>query len=286
MTDFLMRVAGLNVAVRSVYDRIAQQSADYLLPSAGFDKDAAKADIVVDVSQADIDHEREIGEPGDWSDPYLETLAVFRRIAEVAPGYRRLVFHGATLEYQGKAYIFTAPSGTGKTTHIRLWKQVFGDRVDIINGDKPMLKVDDSADDNGSRGEMGADLGLRGRATVTAYGTPWAGKERWQRNVNAPVAGICVVTRAREESRELDNESASTRTAFMDDDGVANTCERIDAAEAMPLILQQTYMPSDPSKAADTLDLLDTVLREVPVYRLSCTISEAAVKASAGAMVE
>ncbi|PLS31407.1 hypothetical protein Uis1B_0748 [Bifidobacterium margollesii] len=281
-----MRVAGLDVAVRSLYDRIAEQSADYLLPSQGFDRDAAKADIAVEISPADIGHEREIGEPGDWSDPYLETLAVFRKIAEVAPAHRRLVFHGATIEYQGKAYIFTAPSGTGKTTHIRLWKRVFGDRVGIINGDKPMLEVRCDADDRrvaDGRQRVGGER----HASVIAYGTPWAGKERWQRNVSAPVAGICVVNRATDAVHDDGLQAADalgSGTAFVDGDGVANTCERMNAAEAMPLILRQTYMPSDPSMVAETLELLDEVLADVPVYRLSCTISEAAVKASSTAM--
>lgn len=277
MTDFLMRVAGLDVAVRSLHDRIAEQSADYLLPSQGFDRDAAKADIAVEITTADIEHEREIGEPGDWSDPYLETLAVFRKIAEVAPAHRRLVFHGATIEYQGKAYIFTAPSGTGKTTHIRLWKRMFGERVGIINGDKPMLEVWDATG--------GRNAGDEHHASVIACGTPWAGKERWQRNVSAPVAGICVVTRAANADDDSLNAAApDSGMAFVDDDGVANTCERISVAEALPLILRQTYMPSDPSMVAETLELLDEVLTDVPVYRLSCTISEAAVKASSMAM--
>ncbi|MBT1173184.1 hypothetical protein JS528_07430 [Bifidobacterium sp. MA2] len=301
MTDFRMRVAGLDVAVRSIHDRIRIQCADYLIASRGFDADAREADLAVATTQSDIDHERTIGEPGDWRDDYLETLAVFRRIAEYGPMHDRLVFHGATIEVDGRAYIFTAPSGTGKSTHIRLWRRVFGDRVAIINGDKPILRIE--RDSSG------------GAPRVVAYGTPWAGKEGWQRNVSAPLGGICVVERAVPADASALRDSAAhaypatasrvaesillhdaardpipeiatpNGPAFLDDDGVPNTCVRLTVDEALPVVLRQTYMPADPLAAAATLGLLDTLLRTVPIHRLTCTISQAAVQASSTALL-
>lgn len=44
------------------------------------------------------------------------------------------------LEIDGKAYMFSAPSGTGKSTHAKLWRDCFGDRVTMINDDKPLIK--------------------------------------------------------------------------------------------------------------------------------------------------
>ncbi len=49
--------------------------------------------------------------------------------------------HGAVVSWKQEGYIFTAPSGTGKTTHVRLWKEHLGPDVEIINGDKPVLEV-------------------------------------------------------------------------------------------------------------------------------------------------
>lgn len=322
-----MRVADLTVAVRSMYDRVARQCADYLLPSSGFESDRLTADIVVETTQPDIDRERDSEDTRTWRDDYLETLAVYRQIADAAPALNRLLFHGATIEYGGRAYVFTAPSGTGKTTHIRQWRRVLGERVDIINGDKPLFRVDRD-------GEPLAE-GLAGR--VIAYGTPWCGKEGWQRNTSAPIAGICVVTRAaggttvEDESAEVaaraassapdaavegtavdgavagnataDGTASSGPTAasaavreqsdvarpgtvvFYDDAGIANTCVRLDPAEALPFILRQTYQPSSPLAVADMLGLLDALFAAVPVYRLACTISDAAVRASFTAMV-
>lgn len=101
-----------------------------------------------------------------------ESLCIYRAIAEQLPQFDRFVFHGAAIEYGGNAYLFTAPSGTGKTTHINLWRQYLGDKVGIINGDKPIINVSDK---------------------TIVYGTPWAGKEGLHRNVSAPLKAICIL---------------------------------------------------------------------------------------------
>lgn len=109
---------------------------------------------------------------------YAESLAVCRAVSEFAVQRGVMLFHAATVAVDGKAYAFSAPSGTGKSTHISLWHQYFGDRVEIINGDKPLLREKDGA--------------------FTVYGTPWCGKEGWSRNVSAPLAAICFIARSEE----------------------------------------------------------------------------------------
>lgn len=101
-----------------------------------------------------------------------ESLCIYRAIAEQLPQFNRFVFHGAAIEYGGEAYLFTAPSGTGKTTHINLWRQHLGDAVGIINGDKPIINVTDKP---------------------IVYGTPWAGKEGLHRNVSSVLRAICIL---------------------------------------------------------------------------------------------
>jgi len=101
-----------------------------------------------------------------------ESLCIYREIAERLPVFERFVFHGAAIELDGKAVVFTAPSGTGKTTHISLWKKNLGDRVKVINGDKPIFKISDK---------------------ITVYGTPWAGKEGLHHNTSAPIKAVCVL---------------------------------------------------------------------------------------------
>ena len=86
------------------------------------------------------------------------------------------MLHSSAVEVDGKAYLFSAPSGTGKSTHTSLWLELFGDRARIINDDKPAIRFID------------------GRAY--AYGTPWSGKSDLNVNVSVPIQGICVLERS------------------------------------------------------------------------------------------
>lgn len=176
-------------------------------------------------------------------DPYEDLYGFVR---EEFPKFGRFIAHMAVVAYNGSAYAFAAPSGTGKTTHIRLWKDAFGPDATVINGDKPLLKL----------GDPSANEPL-----VTAYGTPWGGKEGWQTNASAPLAGLCFLAR-----------------------GNVDECHRISPAAAFKPAMRQIYIPTDPQSALLTLDFLDVLLRSVPLYQLSCTMEKSAVKASFEAM--
>jgi hypothetical protein len=114
------------------------------------------------------------------SDDFIENSAILRKLSNVLLDYGAMLFHGSTVKYNGNAFVFTAPSGTGKSTHTALLKQLLGDKLCYINDDKPILKVE-----NGK---------------VIAYGSPWNGKHNLGENVSAPLKAICVVTRANENS--------------------------------------------------------------------------------------
>ncbi len=86
-----------------------------------------------------------------------------------------LMLHSSAVVVDGKAYLFTADSGTGKSTHTSLWVKHFGDRAFILNDDKPALRLE-----NGK---------------WYAYGTPWSGKDDISRNFRAEVAGIAILER-------------------------------------------------------------------------------------------
>ncbi len=206
-----------------------------------------------------------MADSSNYSDGYLQTLVVYRQIAEAAPKFGRLLIHAAVIEYAGKAYAFTAPSGTGKSTHVRLWREVFGDAVTVINGDKPLLRarkpgvarLDCDAAQSGC-----SDVRASGETVqVIAYGTPWCGKEGWNTNIGAPLAGICLLQQ-----------------------GSKNACVRETPAAALDWMCRQVYMPRDAGAGVLTLELLDALLAEVPLYRLTCDMSRDAVRASFQAM--
>ena len=73
---------------------------------------------------------------GAASPAYLEFLCIHDSLAAQLPAHHRFLMHGAAIAFDGAAYLFTAPSGTGKTTHVRLWRQYLGSRVTVVNGDK------------------------------------------------------------------------------------------------------------------------------------------------------
>ena len=96
----------------------------------------------------------------------------------------RLVFHGAVFLWKGSAYLFTAPSGTGKTTQLKHWDRLYPDEVCILNGDKPILEVTSGKD-------------------ILVHPSPWKGKEGYGRDdITAPLKGIILLKQEKENSIE------------------------------------------------------------------------------------
>lgn len=111
-----------------------------------------------------------------YSDEYLENLALYRKICEELPLHNVFLFHGSALSLDGEAYLFTAKSGTGKSTHSSLWRKVFKERVTMVNDDKPLIKIT----------KKGAFV----------CGTPWRGKHSLGENIIVPLKAICYIKRA------------------------------------------------------------------------------------------
>ncbi len=88
------------------------------------------------------------------------------------------ILHASAVALDGKAYLFSAPCGTGKSTHTRLWQATFGPEAKVFNDDKPALRC------------------LDGK--WYAYGTPWCGKDGINLNMKVPLAGICFLKQAPE----------------------------------------------------------------------------------------
>ena len=112
---------------------------DYLVPSP-----APVADLSLCVTPELVQAEREIASQPYFSDTYLTQLALLRQLAEKGPAVGRFLMHAAVLEYDGRAYAFTASSGTGKSTHLQLWHRTLGNAVQVVNGDKPLLYASDA----------------------------------------------------------------------------------------------------------------------------------------------
>jgi hypothetical protein len=144
----------------------------------------------------------------------------------------------------GYAYMFSAPCGTGKSTHTTMWRQAFGnDRVLMLNDDKPALRLE-----NGQ---------------WFAYGTPWSGKTAQNINMRVPVGGICVLTR-----------------------GETNEIAPFGGTQAALAIMEQTARPVTMEGRSKMLELIDSLLNNVPVWKLKCTPTPDAALVSQKAMSE
>ena len=179
MTEFAIKVAGRVTAVRALYPSTCDYCRDYLSDEV--------PDFTIEVTLADIAFEREKSEREDrlegipvrkFTDAYLETVAVQRKITECLFAYDTLLFHGSVVAVDGEGYLFTAKSGTGKSTHTRLWREMLGDRAVMVNDDKPFLRLTEDG--------------------VLVYGSPWNGKHGLGRNMSVPLKAVCILERGEE----------------------------------------------------------------------------------------
>ena len=134
----------------------------------------------ISVTAEDVELEKQRADREGYPYGYLESLALYRKFCTEVIHKDILLFHSSAIAVDGKAYLFAAPSGTGKSTHTGLWRKVFGDRAVTVNDDKPLIKLSDGV--------------------LTVYGTPWDGKHRLSNNISVPVEGICFLTRGAENS--------------------------------------------------------------------------------------
>lgn len=179
MIEFTIGLAGQAVGVRANYESTRDYCLDYLTTN--------EPDFSVEICCDDITFERQKSAKEDalegipvreFSDAYLETLAVYRKIAENMLQRDTLLFHGSAIAVDGEGYLFTAKSGTGKSTHTRLWRELFGQRAVMVNDDKPLLKISEQG--------------------VEVYGTPWNGKHHLGANISVPLKAICILERGNE----------------------------------------------------------------------------------------
>ena len=175
------KMADKVIEVDSAYERVHMYCNDYLTDET--------ADFSISITQDDINYEKqrelqcaksECREPLDSSDDFYEELAVHRKIAEKMPDYDTILFHGSVVAVDGRGFMFTAKSGTGKSTHTRLWREYLGDRAVMVNDDKPLLKVTDSE--------------------VIAYGTPYNGTYHLGCNMSVPLKAVCILARGEKNS--------------------------------------------------------------------------------------
>ena len=186
MESFRIEIAETVVCVQPMFQSTKEYCKPYLTEKV--------ADFCVRVSTDDLIYEqmlleREAVEEGlkirKFQDPFLERSFIQRQVADYLLQQNTLMLHGSTVAVDNNAYLFTAPCGTGKSTHTRLWREFFGDRAIMVNDDKPFLRITSDG--------------------VFAYGSPWSGKHGLASNVCVPLRGICLLHRGTENKISRSN---------------------------------------------------------------------------------
>ena len=174
----IYRIAEMNIAVEARYEETYRYLAEFLTDSQDYE-------LYIEPTDEMIRYELELGEDihGYPHKRYIcESVAILRVICDYIINRSGFFLHCSCLRYGNDAIIFTAPSGTGKSTHASLWRKHFGDEVTMINDDKPLVREKDGG--------------------FVIYGTPWNGKHNLGANISAPIKAIVFLQQAPQNHAE------------------------------------------------------------------------------------
>ena len=179
MADFTLQIGQYTARVHSLFESTRDYCIRYLTD--------APPQFQITVTHEDLQHQQQALReealqeglrPRTFSDPFLERTVIQEKLADLLLLHKVLLVHGSTVAIEGKAYLFTAKCGTGKSTHTRLWREVFPGKAQMVNDDKPFLELAETA--------------------VLAHGSPWSGKHGLDNNLSVPLQGICILERGTE----------------------------------------------------------------------------------------
>ena len=155
-----------------------------------------------------------------------------------------LLFHSSAVEYKGRSYLFLGKSGTGKSTHSRMWLSALND-VTLMNDDHPIVRIWEDGN-------------------VIAYGSPWSGKTRCYKNIQAPLGGIIRIIRAPH-----------------------NKAVRLSPIQSYASIMTSSTGLTWEKSFADSRDAtLQQIISRIPCWNMECLPNEEAAKVCAEAVTK
>lgn len=176
MDAFTLTIAGLTARVQPMFASTREYCRRYL--------SELEPECFIEITSEALQYtqellEKEAVEDGlrvrKFPEPFLERFTIQRILARELLKKDTLLIHGSSVGVDGEAFLFAAPSRTGKSTHTRFWRETFGDRAVMINDDKTFLQITSDG--------------------VFAYGSPWSGKHGLDTNICLPLKGICFLRR-------------------------------------------------------------------------------------------
>ena len=180
---FKIELAGVVIEIDNINNHVKEYCKDWLTD--------ASPNFRVKVTNDEIDaYVRQRGVTPDVAERVLLYRLVYARLTE----YGKFLLHSGAISYKGNGVAFVASRGVGKTTHAMLWKHTYWNDVEFINGDKPLISIE-----NGK---------------IMAYSTPWRGKECLGEKICAPLSAIVFLERGETpEIKKISVEEAVTRMA-------------------------------------------------------------------------
>lgn len=179
-------------------------------------------------------------EDADFTPENLENLNLLRQFADWLIPRGAFVLHSATFDVDGVGIAFAAHSGTGKTTHMNLWQKFLGNRMTVVNGDKPIVRFFSETE--------AENYGVISNIPY-AYGTPWCGKENLGCNMRTPLKHICFIERSPD-----------------------NYVTKIEKSDAIDRMMNQVYMPKNPTAVLATMQLIDRLLASCQLWVIHCNM--------------
>lgn len=258
--QFKIRTAGYVFDVKAQYPQTKKLCEKFLVPEdAPADCEIAVTRAIVEelIENAIIEAEKYGLEAldGEKHFDYYEFLALHKLICEWICMHDAIMFHCSSVMVDGEAYLFTAPSGTGKSTHASLWKKLLGERMTYINDDKPFLKRVYAGAAGCSDGDNFA---------LYAYGSPWCGKHFLGENVSAPIKAIGIIVRDEK-----------------------NFVRRVEPMEAFIILYKQTYLPREQeNQMRATVAMMKDLAERIPMYEIHCNMDIEAAEISFAGMSE
>jgi len=202
-------------------------------------------------------------------------LEILTKISVWLPTVNSFLLHSVAVDIDGVGMVFSAHSGTGKSTHLSNWMKYLNgndslpvtfsnlptytkpkkeqteseylkNRLKVVNGDKPIVRFFDEkfCKDNNLSIPSNTEFGI-----PYAYGTPWCGKEMLGCNMRTPLKHICFIERSE-----------------------TNFVTKIDKKDAVDRIMQQVYMPKDPVALLKTLELVNRLISCCDLWIIHCNM--------------
>ena len=168
MHSYSLYICNKIILVKSDCGRFLKYCRGYIIKEP-----APEPDYVITITNKEVEAQKDIS--GTCNSALLEGFVLLRKLEELLLKNERTLFmHGSVVAYMDSAYMFTAESGVGKTTHSLLWRENLPGTY-ILNGDKPFISTQND---------------------IIAWGSPWCGAEGLNTNRGVELKAICLMKRA------------------------------------------------------------------------------------------